>query len=162
MAMGMVDDRRSGLNPNAPIFIPTAAFSEVEDFSPEWWDLVKTSPLFRDFWLSQHQEDDFTSSFDGYDYSDLDELPDIDGADLFVESTEKNLSGFEKGRVHLDGIGNGVDAKALLKNLNISKPSKERGPKSPVGPAKYCGKKLANKCVMGPKVTAMRRIHQPR
>lgn len=93
--MAMLEDRRSGLNPNAPIFIPQAAFSEVEDFSPEWWDLVKTSPLFRDFWLSRHQEDDFTSSFDVYYYSDLDELSDIDGADLFVESKEKNLSGFE-------------------------------------------------------------------
>ncbi|KDO83234.1 hypothetical protein CISIN_1g031370mg [Citrus sinensis] len=102
--MAMVDDRRSRLNPNAPIFIPNAAFGEVEDFSPEWWDLVKTSPLFRDYWLSQHQEDDFTSSFDDYDYSDLDEFPDIVGADLSVESKEKNLSDFEKGRVLLDGL----------------------------------------------------------
>lgn len=160
--MAMVDDRRSGLNPNAPIFIPNAAFSAVEDFSPEWWDLVKTSPLFRDYWLSQHEEDDFTSSLDDYDYSDLDELPDINGADLFAESKEKNLSDFEKGRVPLDGTGNEVDAKALFKNLKVAKPVKERGPKSPVGPAKYCGKKLANKCVIGPKVTAMRRIQQPR
>lgn len=102
--MAMVDDRRSRLNPNAPIFIPNAAFGEVEDFSPEWWDLVKTSPLFRDYWLSQHQEDDFTSSFDDCDYSDLDEFPDIVGADLSVESKEKNLSDFEKGRVLLDGL----------------------------------------------------------
>lgn len=64
--------------------------------------------------------------------------------------------------IAITGTGNGVDAKASLKNLNVSKPLKERGPKSPVGPAKYCGKKLANKCVMGPKVTPIRRIHQPR
>lgn len=44
------------LNPNAPLFVP-AALRQVEDFSPEWWELVTTSPWFHNYWLSQHQED---------------------------------------------------------------------------------------------------------
>lgn len=56
--MALVTGRRSSLNPNAPLFVP-AAMREVEDFSPEWWDLVTTSTSFRDYWLSQHPGEDF-------------------------------------------------------------------------------------------------------
>ncbi|CAL5061186.1 unnamed protein product [Urochloa decumbens] len=45
----------SSLNPNAPLFIP-AAYRQVEDFSPEWWELVKTTAWFRDHWFRQHQQ----------------------------------------------------------------------------------------------------------
>ncbi|KAK9289954.1 hypothetical protein L1049_008116 [Liquidambar formosana] len=65
--MALVSGGRSTLNPNAPLFIP-AAFRQVEDFSPEWWNLVTTSTWFHDYWLSQHQDED---NFDGntqYDY----------------------------------------------------------------------------------------------
>ncbi|KAJ0960693.1 hypothetical protein J5N97_001420 [Dioscorea zingiberensis] len=44
-------------NPNAPLFIP-AAFQQVEDFSPQWWDLVKTATWFLDHWSSQHQDEE--------------------------------------------------------------------------------------------------------
>ncbi|CAN6200135.1 unnamed protein product [Urochloa humidicola] len=44
----------SSLNPNAPLFIP-AAYRQVEDYSPEWWELVKTTAWFRDHWFRQHQ-----------------------------------------------------------------------------------------------------------
>jgi hypothetical protein len=44
----------SSLNPNAPLFIP-AAYRKVEDFSPEWWELVQTTAWFRDHWFRQHQ-----------------------------------------------------------------------------------------------------------
>ncbi|KAG6603411.1 Protein EARLY RESPONSIVE TO DEHYDRATION 15, partial [Cucurbita argyrosperma subsp. argyrosperma] len=54
MALASVDGR-SKLNPNAPLFIPAAY--QVEDFSPQWWQLVTTSTWYRDYWLSQHQED---------------------------------------------------------------------------------------------------------
>lgn len=47
--------RSSTLNPNAPIFVP-AAVKQVEDFSPEWWELITTSPWFHEYWLSQRQE----------------------------------------------------------------------------------------------------------
>ncbi|KAF3794732.1 EARLY RESPONSIVE TO DEHYDRATION 15 protein [Nymphaea thermarum] len=46
---------RSSLNPNAAPFIPSS-FQQVEDFSPEWWELVKSSTWFRDYWVDQHQE----------------------------------------------------------------------------------------------------------
>ncbi|GER46609.1 poly(A)-binding protein C-terminal interacting protein 6 [Striga asiatica] len=42
----------SALNPNAPIFVPTA-YRAVEDFSDQWWDLVQSSPWFRDYWLQE-------------------------------------------------------------------------------------------------------------
>ncbi|CAN6719105.1 unnamed protein product [Malus baccata var. baccata] len=48
----------SRLNPNAPLFIP-AALRQVEDFSPEWWQLVTTSTWYHDYWLSQQGEDGF-------------------------------------------------------------------------------------------------------
>lgn len=55
--MALVSGRRSTLNPNAPLFVP-ASMREVEDFSPEWWDLVTTSTWFKNYWLSQHQGED--------------------------------------------------------------------------------------------------------
>ncbi|KAJ7299097.1 hypothetical protein O6H91_10G029000 [Diphasiastrum complanatum] len=42
----------STLNPNAPFFFP-AAFPEIEDFSAEWWNLVHSSPAFRDYWIRE-------------------------------------------------------------------------------------------------------------
>lgn len=52
----------SSLNPEAPLFIP-AAFQQVEDFSPQWWDLVKSTAWFRDHWYHQHQQlDDMADS----------------------------------------------------------------------------------------------------
>ncbi|PWZ41147.1 Protein EARLY RESPONSIVE TO DEHYDRATION 15 [Zea mays] len=44
----------SSLNPNAPLFIP-AAYRQVEEFSPEWYELVNTTAWFRDHWFRQHQ-----------------------------------------------------------------------------------------------------------
>ena len=70
--MALVSGGRSTLNPNAPLYIP-AAFRQVEDFSPEWWQLVTTLTWYHDYWLSQQQveEDGFD---DGNDVVDL--LPD--------------------------------------------------------------------------------------
>lgn len=53
--MSLVSQGRSTLNPNAPLFIP-AAVRQVEDYSPEWWQLVTTSTWFHDYWLSQQQQ----------------------------------------------------------------------------------------------------------
>ncbi|XP_027349855.1 protein EARLY RESPONSIVE TO DEHYDRATION 15 [Abrus precatorius] len=55
--MALVSGGRSTLNPNAPLYIP-AAFRQVEDFSPEWWELVTTLKWYHDYWLSQQQEDE--------------------------------------------------------------------------------------------------------
>lgn len=62
--------RSSTLNPNAPMFVP-AAFRQVEDFSPEWWELVKTSAWFRDYWLSEHEEDSFAADEEEEDDVDI-------------------------------------------------------------------------------------------
>lgn len=80
--MALVSGQRSTLNPNAPPFIP-ATFYQVEDFSSEWWELVKTSTWFRDFWLSQHQDDDFEGNIevDTADAEDNDDIS-IDEAQL--------------------------------------------------------------------------------
>ncbi|KAF3438149.1 hypothetical protein FNV43_RR20905 [Rhamnella rubrinervis] len=61
--MALVAGGRSSLNANAPLYVP-AVLRQVEDFSPEWWALVKTSPWFCDYWLNQHEEDDFDGSAD--------------------------------------------------------------------------------------------------
>ncbi|KAJ1404157.1 hypothetical protein SESBI_26754 [Sesbania bispinosa] len=73
--MALVSGGRSTLNPNAPLYIP-AAFRQVEDFSPEWWQLVTTLTWYHDYWLSQQQDEGFygEDGFDGNDVVDL--LPD--------------------------------------------------------------------------------------
>ncbi|CAJ1913457.1 unnamed protein product [Sphenostylis stenocarpa] len=76
--MALVSGGRSTLNPNAPLYIP-AAFRQVEDFSPEWWQLVTTFTWYHDFWLSQQQED-------GAYYGEEDEFDGNDVVDLLPES----------------------------------------------------------------------------
>ncbi|KAK4592103.1 hypothetical protein RGQ29_016554 [Quercus rubra] len=168
--MALVSGERSTLNPNAPPFIP-ATFYQVEDFSSEWWELVKTSTWFRDFWLSQHQDDDFegnievdTADAEDNDDASIDEAQltelsqleeiylsykDIENTGLFPTAPKNEstpLNGFEE------------DTKAFLKKLSVSKSPKERGPKSPAGPAKYQQKPVR---YVSPKCTP-RLIHQPR
>ncbi|KAL6997578.1 hypothetical protein U1Q18_007705 [Sarracenia purpurea var. burkii] len=173
--MALVSGGRSTLNPNAPLFIP-AAVRQVEDFSPEWWELVTTAAWFRDYWLSQHQgedgfygnvEDDLSSN----DVVDL--LPDtidllgIDEEFLNMEAQfeefiklsetgEANQSSFST----LRGIpesGLAMDADATMKRLSLSKSLNERSHKS-LEQAKYWEKPA--KCV-NPKCSP-RRIQQPR
>ncbi|XP_078436098.1 protein EARLY RESPONSIVE TO DEHYDRATION 15-like [Wolffia australiana] len=42
----------SVLNPHAPLFVPMA-YRAVEDFSDDWWALVKTTPWFGDYWVRE-------------------------------------------------------------------------------------------------------------
>ncbi|GAB2210114.1 hypothetical protein Drorol1_Dr00015369 [Drosera rotundifolia] len=89
--MALVSGGTSRLNPNAPVYIP-AALRQVEDFSPEWWNLISTSVWFRDYWLSQRQEvDPFNvdalENFVGGDIADL--LP--DDIDLGVDEEVLNM-----------------------------------------------------------------------
>ncbi|XP_022743047.1 protein EARLY RESPONSIVE TO DEHYDRATION 15-like [Durio zibethinus] len=152
--------RSSTLNPDAPMFIP-AAFRQVEDFSPEWWELVKTSTWFRDYWLSEHQEESFAADDDEGDaanllpdYFDLsfdDEFLDLDTQfQEFLESESKERPEEKNQR---NGFGNNKDAKAVLRSLSMPKSPVEKSPKS------RCFEK-ASKCVSPrPRV---RRIQQPR
>ncbi|KAM4080023.1 hypothetical protein ACJW30_09G160800 [Castanea mollissima] len=155
--MALVSGGRSTLNPNAPLFIP-AAFRQVEDFSPEWWQLITTSTWYRDYWLSQHQgEDGF------YDNAEVD-FNSVNVADLLPESfdfdDDDDFSSmeaqFEEFIQSSETEGFGVNAaEAVMKNL---KSLEERSPKAPVQPAKYAEKAtkgLSAKC-------SPRRIQQPR
>lgn len=89
MRMALVSGGRSTLNPNAPLFIP-AAVRQVEDFSPEWWQLVTTSTWFHDYWLSQQQEDD---DFYGNNEDDFEDIADLlpDTIDLATEEEFLNM-----------------------------------------------------------------------
>ncbi|CBI17747.3 hypothetical protein VitviT2T_020455 [Vitis vinifera] len=172
--MALVSGGRSTLNPNAPLFIP-AAFRQVEDFSPEWWKLVKTSTWFRDYWLSQHQDDENFEVNDGADDDVLNLLPetfdlgiDEESLDLEVqmeeliqlsetkEGTESASTVSKTGRKPVNGLK--LETEALMKNLNLGNSPKGKSPKTPVGPAKYHEK--AAQC-MSPKY-GPRRINQPR
>ncbi|KAG1371159.1 protein EARLY RESPONSIVE TO DEHYDRATION 15 [Cocos nucifera] len=129
MAMSSGAATKSTLNPNAPLFIP-AAFQQVEDFSPEWWELVKTTTWFRDHWFHQHQEQE---TFDGDDDEDvanlLPESFDLGIADelsiLEAEfeaaayhqavGAEELFSGFQKEVKPKPGLEN--DAEAMIMSL---------------------------------------------
>ncbi|KAK1380840.1 Dehydration-induced protein ERD15 [Heracleum sosnowskyi] len=81
--MALVSGGRSSLNPNAPLFVP-AAVRQVEDFSPEWWQLVTTSTWFHDYWVSQRQGD---NDFYGNNEDDLADIVDLlpDSIDLAAD-----------------------------------------------------------------------------
>ncbi|XP_057982656.1 protein EARLY RESPONSIVE TO DEHYDRATION 15 [Malania oleifera] len=167
---------RSTLNPDAPLFIP-AALRQVEDFSPEWWDLITTSTWFRDYWLSQHKEEDIFGNgeydFDGHDNDVVDLLPDTFdlGAGDDFPSLEVQFEEFIQSSMNGEGNelwysavkqmpGNGfqIDADTAMKNLNLSimKSPRDRGVKAQAvknweKPAQY----VNSKC-------SPRRIQQPR
>ena len=170
--MALVTGRSSALNPNAPLFIP-AAFRQVEDFSPQWWELVKSSTWFHNYWLSQHKEEDFVESGGIDATNDDDDIEHIlsETFDLGIEEDFNFLDNEfeklvmsdeaqecpvmddpveEKKPVH----GVNKDAAALIKILS----PKERGVKSPIGSPKHFEKPAQHvnlKC-------APQRIHQPR
>ncbi|KAL3819742.1 hypothetical protein ACJIZ3_005647 [Penstemon smallii] len=162
--MALVSGGRSTLNPNAPPFIP-AAVRQVEDFSPEWWNLVTTSTWFKNYWLSQNQgEDIFGENEDLADDNDvIGLLPDnIDlGVDddilnmeaqfeEFLQSSETEYGNNAVKGVMENGFGKNVDA--LVKSLNMP-----RSPKSPREPMKWekPAKHVSPRC--GPRF-----IQQPR
>jgi len=168
-----MSEGKSSLNPNAPLFIP-AAIRQVEDFSPEWWQLVKTSTWFHNYWLS-HQCDDY--DFHGNDEHDLEDILNLlpDEIDLgnddelinmeaqfeqFIQSTQAAAGNKSSLFASKETPGNGrkVDPVALMKSLSLSNPYKEKSPKSPLQSAR-CWEKPAKP--VSPKSTN-RRIQQPR
>ncbi|XP_039021707.1 protein EARLY RESPONSIVE TO DEHYDRATION 15-like [Hibiscus syriacus] len=83
----------STLNPNAPLFVP-AVYRQVEDFSPEWWQLVTTTAWYEDYWISQHQDDFYNNTendvSDGNDIADWleDTFDPVTNEDLQFEEFE--------------------------------------------------------------------------
>ncbi|KAL5543666.1 hypothetical protein UlMin_007450 [Ulmus minor] len=176
--MALVSGGSFSLNPNAPLFVP-ASLRQVEDFSPQWWELVKTSTWFRDYWLSQHQEEDFDDSADAFAVDDDNiayMLPDsfdlgADEEEFCCREVELEKSiwfeaqGETKMTPTADKKGkrpNGlqVDAKTILKSLTVAKSPIEGRPKSPAGPAKY--REKPSQCASPRCTVTPRRIHQPR
>ncbi|XP_027330061.1 protein EARLY RESPONSIVE TO DEHYDRATION 15-like isoform X2 [Abrus precatorius] len=170
--MALVSGRSSALNPNAPLFIP-ASLRQVEDFSPQWWELVKSSTWFRHYWLSQHKEEDFGESGDDSANDDMEDML----SETFDLGMEEDLNVLENEFEQLmfseaqdqpvqddpnDGkrppLDLNKDVKALLNNLTPKSP-KERGPKSPSGPAKHHEKPAKHVNI---KCAPQRIIHQPR
>ena len=146
----------SSLNPDAPMFIP-AAFRRVEDYSPEWWELVKTTAWFRDHWFHQHQlyEEFVNDAGDVDDVAAL--LPDdsvdlLDADDLFYAPSQPDLH-------HYKPAGFGDDVDAVLRTLNLNSPRggavalAQAQPRHAEKPAQYVGAKGSG---------ARRAIHQPR
>ncbi|MCP6508644.1 hypothetical protein NL478_28170, partial [Klebsiella pneumoniae] len=75
-------------------------FRQVEDFSPQWWDLVKSTDWFRDHWFHQHQQLDdmadsllaFEAEVDAFDDDVANLLPDAFDDGLFYDHHQQQLS----------------------------------------------------------------------
>ncbi|KAE9584820.1 hypothetical protein Lal_00024364 [Lupinus albus] len=170
--MALASGRSSALNPNAPLFIP-ASLRQVEDFSPQWWELVKSSTWFHDYWLSQCNVEDFEGSFNNTSIDDIENMP-PENFDLGIEVDFNFLENeFEHlvlsseaqdypvqadpsdGKGPLRGVN--MDAKALLEKLTPKSPQ-ERGSVSSVRSAKHLEKPALNVNIK----SAPQRIQQPR
>ncbi|URD79151.1 polyadenylate-binding protein-interacting protein [Musa troglodytarum] len=92
---------RSSLNPNAALFIPMS-YQQVEDFSPEWWELVKTTPWFREHWFHQYQEQE---TF-GNDEEDM--------ADVLLDSFDIGITEFSLLEAESDGAAYHEPAKEMI------------------------------------------------
>ncbi|XP_066393086.1 protein EARLY RESPONSIVE TO DEHYDRATION 15-like [Miscanthus floridulus] len=131
----------SSLNPDAPLFIP-AALLQVEDFSPQWWDLITTTAWFRDHWSREHAHlDEMAEQLDAASL-----LPDDE--DLFYDEQPEQAPAAV------------LKTDEVLKALNLTSAmggDAPRGfwekPRHSEKPTKYAG---------SPKSSAPRVIHQPR
>jgi hypothetical protein len=154
----------SSLNPDAPMFIP-AAFRRVEDYSPEWYELVKTTAWFRDHWFRQQQlyEDLAEESVD--DVAAL--LPDdsvdlLDADDLFYSPPSPQQH--QADLYHYKPAGFGGDMDAVLRTFSLSSPrggvpsaaAPAWSPRHVEKPAQHFGARA------GGGGGARRAIHQPR
>eukprot|EP01018_Ginkgo_biloba_P000644 Gb_13275 [translate_table: standard] len=160
--MAVASRGTSTLNPNAPLFIPLA-YQQIEDFSPEWWKLVQSSPWFRDYWLRERYEsfedaecleDLFPETLE--DPEDPDEFTELEMQleeallQAGMESQVELHSGFNLTQHATDAIEKETEL-VLLKSLN----------------ERPCKTKFEGKCIEKPPQivnvkTSPRRIQQPR
>ncbi|CAN6300895.1 unnamed protein product [Urochloa humidicola] len=140
--MSAVAVSSSSLNPDAPLFIP-AALLQVEDFSPQWWDLVTTTAWFRDHWSREHSQlDEMAEELDAAGL-----LPDDDEDLFYVEEPAAPTANLKTDEV--------------LKALNLTSPKSGDAPRvfwekprHAEKPTKYAGSPKGG--------SAPRVIHQPR
>ncbi|KAG2540714.1 protein EARLY RESPONSIVE TO DEHYDRATION 15-like [Panicum virgatum] len=152
--MSAVAVSSSSLNPDAPLFIP-AALLQVEDFSPQWWDLVTTTAWFRDHWSREHtQLDEMAEELDAAAL-----LPD-DDEDLFYDDQPEHAPAAVEAPQHA-APADSLRTDAVLKALNLTSPKggdAPRGfrekPRHAEKPTKYAGSPKGS--------SAPRMIHQPR
>jgi hypothetical protein len=110
--MSAVAVSSSSLNPDAPLFIP-AALLQVEDFSPQWWDLVTTTAWFRDHWSREHtQLDEMAEELDAAGL-----LPDAldDDEDLFYGDLPEHAVEAPKQPAPAATLKTGTDPSRLLR-----------------------------------------------
>ncbi|CAH9062589.1 unnamed protein product [Cuscuta europaea] len=152
--------RFSGLNPNAPLFVP-ASVRQLEDFSPEWWNLMNSSTWFHDYWLSQQEGAEYDNNYNDVvgllpDNIDLDVDEDILNMEAqyeeFLQSTASEKKSLNEFTVM---PGSGFPNQAMLESLSLPK---ERELKSFVEAPKYYEKPAKT---VSPKWNN-RVIHQPR
>lgn len=153
---------KSTLNPNAPLFVP-AAFQRVEDYSPEWWELVKTTSWFRDYWFHEHQQQEniFDASHQFVDYDNDDVVvadDDNDIANLLPESLDLGILEDEAfhqtiSLTHNSGLKSEADK--WIRDLSLNSP-KTKGIRS--------ANKQWEKPIQpfSPRARTLRVIHQPR
>ncbi|KAK8961746.1 Protein EARLY RESPONSIVE TO DEHYDRATION 15 [Platanthera guangdongensis] len=159
----------STLNPNAPLFIP-ASFQQVEDFSPEWWELVKTTSWFRDHWFRQHQgqetfdgdeeEEDIMNLLpDTFDLGIEEEFSHFQEQQAFIESAEIDNE-FARSNAKKKYVKSGLesDAEALIRSLSLKSPN--NGSVKPLVDSSKYKEKPAQ--VISPKFSPRRIIQQPR
>lgn len=129
----------SALNPNAPMFVPSA-YRNVEDFSDQWWSLVRSSPSFRDYWLREC----FSESIFDLDNCTDSFFPDDD--DDFIDFDDTKINGSKD------------EEKEVRKDMMLVRLSKWRKARAVDAPRLY---QKAPK-IVNVKVISPRPIHQPR
>ncbi|CAL9039820.1 protein EARLY RESPONSIVE TO DEHYDRATION 15-like isoform X3 [Musa acuminata AAA Group] len=154
---------KSMLNPDAPLFIPMA-FQQVEDFSAEWWELVKTTTWFREHWLHQHQDQEtFDAADDDEDVINL--LPDsfdlgVGDESSILEAEHDDAAGDQISMaLKKERIGNGIlsDADAVARSLGVESP--KNGSRSILEPTKHREKPAQR---LSPRCGPHHVIQQPR
>nr|CAB3500799.1 unnamed protein product [Digitaria exilis] len=145
--MSAVAVSASSLNPDAPLFIP-ASLLQVEDFSPQWWDLVTTTAWFRDHWSREHaQLDEMAEELDAAGLLPDDDLPEDNPA--VVEAPQETAPAVI------------LKTDEVFKALNLTSPKGGEAPRAfwekprhGDKPTKYAGSPKGS--------SAPRVIHQPR
>jgi hypothetical protein len=113
----------STLNPNAPLFVP-AAYRVPEDFSPEWWILMETSPAFRGCWMSERlagSEEQVLFDEDFEELADLEEFLQYQEQQQQQQQQQQEEAAAQE-LLDLDGVVDDGRLRGLLNLLCESKP----------------------------------------
>ncbi|CAN6360500.1 unnamed protein product [Urochloa humidicola] len=127
--MAIVSGSSSGgrLNPWAEPFVPSGvryrglqtaaeaatAEQEVEDFSPEWWRLVASSPAFRDRWLRDYGALGLLDADQaGLDEEEADVVDSFLPDEIFSPPPPRQESEREEGAAGKRGGGGGLEVAA--------------------------------------------------